>query len=93
MSSSIQDLTSRVEKGELAEKLSKWVDMYTRRTLTTEPELTQTLKEIKEQTEKVETYVRKEDKFVWVYVLLFGLLVASLIVYRRLRQVTKLHDN
>lgn len=93
ISGDLQAVSGRLERGELAEKLSKWVDMYGRRTLSAEPELTQTLKDIKEQAEKVEVFVRKEDKFVWVYVLLCGLLLGAVILYRRLRQVTKLHDN
>jgi hypothetical protein len=87
----LTDLTKRVDKGELADKIGRWVEIYSRRTLTTEPELTQTLRDIREQSEKVETYVKKDNKFVWIYILLGGLLGAALLIYRQMRQVTKLH--
>ena len=84
----LKDLTRRVDKGELADRIGRWVEIYSRRTLTTEPELTQTLRDIREWSEKVDKHVSKDDKFTWIYVLLLGLLGAAVLVCRKATAVT-----
>lgn len=89
---SLQSLLDKASKSEIADKLSRWVDFYSRRTLSEEPVLARTMKDVIEQTDRVETYVLKEDQFTFVYVLLAGLLLGALVVCRRMRQVTKFKD-
>lgn len=79
----LKDLNKRVEKGDLADRIGRWVEIYSRRTLTTEPELTQTLRDIREWSEKVDAHISKDDKFTWLYLLLFGLVCFALLVYRQ----------
>ena len=84
-----KDLMKRVEKGELAERIGRWVEIYSRRTLTTEPELTQTLRDIREWSEKVDAHISKDDKFSWLYFLLLGLVCFSLLIYRQAHSLSK----
>jgi hypothetical protein len=84
----LKDLKKRVEKGELADRIGRWVEIYSRRTLTTEPELTQTLRDIREWSEKVDAHISKDDKFTWLYLLLFGLVSFSLLVYRQAHSIS-----
>lgn len=85
----LKDLKKRIEKGELADRIGRWVEIYSRRTLTTEPELTQTLRDIREWSEKVDAHISKDDKFTWLYLLLFGLVSFSLLVYRQAHSISK----
>jgi len=89
---SLQSLLEKASKSEIADKLSRWVDFYSQRTLSEEPVLAQTMRDVIEQTDRVETYVLKEDQFTFVYVLLASLLLGALVVCRRMRQVTKFKD-
>lgn len=90
---SLQSLLDKASKSEIAEKLSRWVDFYSSRTLSEEPVISQTMRDVIAQTDRVEMYVLKEDQFTFVYVLLAGMLVGALVVCRRMRQVTKFKDN
>lgn len=88
----LKSFLAKAGKSEIAEKLSRWVDFYNHRTRSEKPIISNAVKEVMEQTDRVETYVMKEDHFVFVYVLLVGILAAALIVCRRMRQVTKFKD-
>ena len=85
----LKDLNKRVEKGDLADRIGRWVEIYSRRTLTTEPELTQTLRDIREWSEKVDAHISKDDKFTWLYLLLFGLVCFALLVYRQAHSLSQ----
>lgn len=85
----LKDLKRRVEKGELADRIGRWVEIYSRRTLTTEPEFTQTLRDIREWSEKVDGHISKDDKFTWIIVLLLGLFGAAVLVCRQANVVAE----